>query len=635
MTIAANNVPVVPAPERRRLRTFAFDPMSTRLSGRFVTLDVPFESDLTPGPCGELVQVVDFDATGNQWYQPIDLDDVRVLAQDGLRPMESDPRTHQQIVYAVAMSVIERFERFVGRRFRWRAERQLRLVPHAFEGRNAFFDPGRRAVLFGYYRADRHDPGPNLPGQVIFTCLSSDIVAHEVTHAIVHRIRPYFMEPTNLDVLAWHEAFADLVALFHHFVHRDVVVRAVTTTAGDIGRSDALLELAKEFGHSTGRGAALRSVLGTLATPERFEAATEPHERGACFVAAVFDAYLDRYQASIADLLRIATGGTGVLPPGRLHPDLVHRVADEAVKNADRLLGMVVRAFDYLPVVDVTFGDVVRAIVTADRALFPDDSGNLRGTLVEAMRCRGIYPESVTSLADAALSWPVPAGDLNLNDPRAPVDLLPNWILSATHDLDVTGSQGSQSTVVPPADDDDVTPLAAPPVVAETQSIYAQAQRWAKLHAYELGLDPSPSLRIALRGIHVAYRRAADGQPRPEVVLQLTQRRRDLEDQTLDEHRRPVFRAGTTVIAGVDGRVKFIVAKPLPFLDPGPPRQAPGDQGVTRRHHEAGEVRLRALRRWIDLVEESDALSAWTQEPALNRLDFAALHGDEAGRADS
>ncbi len=85
----------------------------------------------------------------------------------------------------------------------------------------------------------------------------------------------------------------------------------------------------------------------------------------------------------------------------------------------------------------------------------------------------------------------------------------------------------------------------------------------------------------------------------------LTQRRRDLEDQTLDENRRPVFRAGTTLIAGVDGRVEFIVTKPLPFT-PETLAKLPADHvGLT--HHEAGEERLGALCDWIEQVEESDA----------------------------
>src|SRR3954462_6827644 len=123
--------PVLPA--RRLLRAYAFDPMSTRLSGRFLTIDIPFEMDLRPGPSGRLLQVIDYDASRDLWYLPVDLNSAAILAQRGMQPAESDPRTHQQIVYAVAMSVIERFERFGGFRFRWRGDDKLRIVPHAFE----------------------------------------------------------------------------------------------------------------------------------------------------------------------------------------------------------------------------------------------------------------------------------------------------------------------------------------------------------------------------------------------------------------------------------------------------------------------------------------------------------------------
>ena len=293
----------------------------------------------------------------------------------------------------------------------------------------------RRAVLFGYYWAEDRDPGPNLPGQIMFTCLSGDIVAHEVTHAIMHRLRPYFSVATNKDVYAWHEAFADLVALFHHFAPYQVVFDAVARGKGDLAEGTGLFDLADEFGKSTGRGEALRSAIKTEATPDVFRTTTEPHLRGACFVAGVFDAFMRSYRAQIADLLRIATGGTGELPPGNLHPDLVERVAREAVKNADRYLAMVVRAFDFLPVVDVTFGDVVRAIVTADRTLYPDDELQLRATLVECLRLRGIYPDKISSLADEALAWPKP-DRLSLSDDPG-VDLS-SVIHEATQDLDLS-----------------------------------------------------------------------------------------------------------------------------------------------------------------------------------------------------
>ncbi|WP_327093729.1 hypothetical protein OIE68_26195 [Nocardia vinacea] len=592
--------------------------MSTRLSGQFLTLDIPFEHIRGPGPDGALVQVVDFDASRNAWYEPVDLDDPFVLAQDGIRPTETDPRAHQQIVYAVAMSVIERFERFMGRRFRWHRDQILRLVPHAFEGQNAYFDPRRRALLFGYYQADAENPGANLPGQVIFTCLSSDIIAHEVTHAIVHRIRRLYNESTNRDVFAWHESVADLIALFQHFAHRDLVLDAIATTSGVLEKSAGLLDLAREFGESTGRGAALRSAIKDRSrTPERFRAAQEPHERGACFVAAVFDAYLDAYQSAIADLLRIASGGTGVLPPGRLHPDLVSRIADEAVKTADRMLGMVVRSFDYLPVLDVTFGDVVRAIVTADRGLYPEDRQHLRSTLVEALRRRGIWPVSVTSLTDEALVWQRPDTRLNLGDGDHPVDLS-RVILSASKDLDPIGTPGELRTPAVP-DGNGTSGLDSS---STRHSVFEQVAQeligWANANAARIGLDPN--FKISCEGIHVSYRMAGDRLPRPELAIQLLQRRADLEDAGQGKQQ-PVIRAGTALVVSADGSVDYVIAKPLPFSDES---SAADDTSIA--FHRAGKLRLAAMREWFDRLEADDALSAWTAEHAIHRLDFAAIH---------
>lgn len=614
---------LVPSPARRVLRAFAFDPMSTRLNGRLLSVNIRFEPNLAPGPVGDLVQVVDYDAYRDTWFRPVDLNDPFILAQQGLTPSESDPKSHQQIVYAVAMSVIERFERFGGRRFRWLGKDRLALVPHAFEGRNAFFDPDRGAVLFGYYRASAKEPGANLPGQLMFTCLSVDIIAHEVTHAIVHRIRGRYRDATNADVYAWHEAFADLVALFHHFLFPEVVEFMIANSEGEMIKATALFELAREFGESTGRGEALRSAIRTAPTPEAYLKATEPHERGACFVAAVFDAYLEVYKARIAPLRRLATGGSGVLPPGALPPDLVKLATREAVISADRLLGMVVRAFDFLPVVDVRFGDVVRAIVTADRALFPDDALRLRATLVEALRRRGIHPGDVTSLADEALLWDPPETPLNLSAGQASVDLSP-LILEATRFLDLTDEEAlhMQSPGTAPERED-----------GENGPMAAVLEQWGQHHALSLGLDPDLPVRIA--GQHVAYLQAADGQPRPFVVVQYLQHHPELEE-SVDEGERPVpLYSGTTVIAKVNGEVEYLIAKPLPMSGDFSTLAAKAAQGgateqLAQYWHGLGGLRRDRLQEWFEDAESADAMAAWTNEPAVQRMTFAQLHANLA-----
>jgi hypothetical protein len=91
---------------------------------------------------------------------------------------------------------------------------------HAMQQANAYYSPQAHGILFGYFRAGKTGQGRNLPGQLVFTCLSQDIIAHEVTHAVIDGIRTYFMEPTNPDVLAFHEGSADLCALFSHFSER-------------------------------------------------------------------------------------------------------------------------------------------------------------------------------------------------------------------------------------------------------------------------------------------------------------------------------------------------------------------------------------------------------------------------------
>jgi hypothetical protein len=99
----------------------------------------------------------------------------------------------------------------------------------------------------------------------------------------------------------------------------------------------------------------------------------------------------------------LATGGSGVLPEGSLHPDLVNRMAKEASKTSRHILNMCVRALDYCPPMDINFGDYLRAMITSDFDLVDDDDMDYRVAVIEAFQKRGIYPDCLKNLSVESL----------------------------------------------------------------------------------------------------------------------------------------------------------------------------------------------------------------------------------------
>jgi len=356
------------------------------------------------------------------------------LAQDGLAPSEGNPQFHQQMVYAVAMATIGHFERSLGRvalwaprqvtpgenpEGQWKHEfvRRLRIYPHALRDQNAYYSPNKKAILFGYFPVRSKDAS-NTPGTTVFACLSHDIIAHEVTHALLDGVHPRFNEQSNPDVPAFHEAFADIVALFQRFSYTDVVRDQIARTRGRLENENMLAQLARQFGSATGRGQALRDALGKdvdgrwqRRPPDTnlLEETMEPHERGAILVAAVFGAFLLVYGRRTEDLYRIATQGSGVLPEGAIHPDLAGRLAEEAADCAESILRMCIRAIDYCPPVNITFGEYLRAVITAGVNIDPEDELGYRVAFIESFRQWGIYPRGARSMSVEALTWPTGA----------------------------------------------------------------------------------------------------------------------------------------------------------------------------------------------------------------------------------
>jgi hypothetical protein len=400
---------------------------------------------------GEYIEVVDADPASGFFYKPVDLNDRRILAQNGLAPSETNPQFHQQMVYAVAMATIGHFEQALGRVALWSSRREdaqdgtfrseqfvrrLRICPHALRDRNAYYSPQKKALLFGYFPAGVKDKS-NSRDTIIYAALSHDIIAHETTHALLDGVHPRFNEPVNGDVFAFHEAFADIVALFQHFSYPGVLRHQIAQTRGDLSAENLLAQLAQQFGQAAGRGGALRDALGEKdekmgkwrrREPDvrALEGRREPHGRGAILVAAVFGAFLTVYRARTVDLYRIASEGTGVLRAGDIHPDLSNRLADEAARCAQYILQMCIRAIDYCPPLGITFGDYLRALVTADYDLNPDDTYGYRLAVVESFRQWGIHPKGMRSMSIDALLWPTGAAAME----EAGVTMAPEEIRS-------------------------------------------------------------------------------------------------------------------------------------------------------------------------------------------------------------
>ncbi|MEZ5302363.1 MAG: hypothetical protein R3F11_17280 [Verrucomicrobiales bacterium] len=53
---------------------------------------------------------------------------------------------------------------------------------------------------------------------------------------------------------------------------------------------------------------------------------------------------------------------------------------------------------------DLTFGDYLRALITADMDTVPDDDRNYRVAFIQAFRSRGIYPDDVRTLSPGSHS---------------------------------------------------------------------------------------------------------------------------------------------------------------------------------------------------------------------------------------
>ncbi len=395
-------MPALPEPRTRKLTVVAQDP-SIKQGRDILTakVNVPAER-LKAGPWGHRVQVVDYDASTNTFYRPLAEAEYGDLARDPFAgatdgTILENPHFHCQNLYALVMRALARFEYALGRRLSWSFGRhQLRVVPHAFSDANAFYSEQDASLLFGYF------PSRNTRRKMVYTCLSHDVVVHETTHALVDGLRDLYTEPSSRDQAAFHEGFADIVALLSVFSLKGVAewiisrshpggragLISVKSIDGPALKKSGLFELAKEMGSeiSLVRGQPLRHSVDLSPDPALYTKFQEPHRHGEVLVAAMLNAFVEVWANRLKDL---SGDGANKLP--------WERVVEEGAEIADKLLTIAIRAIDYSPPVDINFPDFLSALITADKELYPDDGRyHFRRILLESFASYGVKPPKGT-----------------------------------------------------------------------------------------------------------------------------------------------------------------------------------------------------------------------------------------------
>lgn len=120
----------------------------------------------------------------------------------------------------------------------WSNGKKLAVFPKAGKQLNAYYD--RNSLRFFY------EINP-VTKKTVYLCQSSDVVTHELGHAVLDAIRPDLWNSPCIEVGALHESFGDILAFLAAFNHDFMQDYILCKTCGDISISNSVSEIAEEM----------------------------------------------------------------------------------------------------------------------------------------------------------------------------------------------------------------------------------------------------------------------------------------------------------------------------------------------------------------------------------------------------
>jgi len=324
------------------------------------------------GPASRRLAVVDFDPnTGAPLPPPAPFrPPERVDAERGSYATPEDltsPAALAINAFGTALLTINMFEGgdALGRPVTWAFDgEQLLIVPRAGRMANAFYDRSTRSLQFFWFTGNS--------GNTVYTALSRDIVAHECGHALLDAVVPSLYDSTTPQSIAIHEAVADLIAVLMALDSRPLRQAVLEQNQNTLGGANAFSRIAEKFGMSrvasgTVQPQQLRGLFNTE-TAKSLEGAS-PHVLSTLLSAIFYDTLNQIYDARYTRLMKTP------LDNGKL-PTSDH-AANMALGSAHMFFrSLLLRGIDYLPPGELSFADVGRAALAADRAIVSDEEAS-------------------------------------------------------------------------------------------------------------------------------------------------------------------------------------------------------------------------------------------------------------------
>ncbi len=199
---------------------------------------------------------------------------------------------------------------------------------------------------------------------------------------------------------------------------------------------------------------------------------------------------------------------------------------------------MLIRAIDYCPPVDIYFGDFLRALITADRDLVPDDRYAYREALIDAFRRRAIFPFNVENLSEDELLWRTPRKQI---DPIAGLNFANLRFRGDPQNAADAAQLTRQARFL--------GDVICRPQLASEFGLVSQAD--AARYKLRVG-------RPVIQSIRSSRRIGPAGQIAFDLVAEVTQ------IQILYSHRREIpFFGGSTVILDPEGKIRYVISKSI------------------------------------------------------------------------